>query len=67
MITNGANVNALDEDNWTPLHKAVRNDKVEIVRILIENGANVNFKSKNGRTPLHEAAFYGELSRILII
>ena len=50
-INNGANVNARN-NNWdTPLHVAVKNDKRNIVKILIEKGANVDAKNSEGKTP----------------
>ena len=43
MIEKGANINALDNDKWTPLHLAARNNNnAEVVKILIEKGANIN-------------------------
>ena len=43
LIENGANVNALDNRKWTPLHYAAsKNENAEVVKILIEKGANIN-------------------------
>ena len=56
--------------NPTPLHRAVDNGNVEIVRILVNAGADLNIKSSRGSdpTPLHIAVQDGnaELVRILV-
>eukprot|EP00282_Hemiselmis_andersenii_P013460 CAMPEP_0114129698 /NCGR_PEP_ID=MMETSP0043_2-20121206/11613_1 /TAXON_ID=464988 /ORGANISM="Hemiselmis andersenii, Strain CCMP644" /LENGTH=50 /DNA_ID=CAMNT_0001222989 /DNA_START=54 /DNA_END=203 /DNA_ORIENTATION=- len=36
----GAEIDAKDEDGWTPLHLAAAYGHVDIVRYLVENGAN---------------------------
>ncbi|MHC4750482.1 MAG: ankyrin repeat domain-containing protein [Planctomycetota bacterium] len=51
LIAKGANVNAKDNWDWTPLHSAVYGHK-DIVEILIAKGANVNARDGGGRTPL---------------
>ncbi len=52
----GADLNARDYYNRTPLHRAVVGDKKEIVELLIARGANVNAKDKHGSTPLSHAS-----------
>jgi cytohesin len=51
LIAKGANVNAKDNWDWTPLHSAVYGHK-DIVELLIAKGANVNARNGGGRTPL---------------
>ena len=68
----GTDVNTLNEDGLTPLHRAVSAgkfaEKKEITKLLIANGANVNAKNKNGYTPLHYAAAksHKEVNELLI-
>jgi len=49
LAQNGANVNYKDEDGWTPLHWAVQNGHLDIVKILIKYKADVNAKIEKGR------------------
>jgi cytohesin len=71
LITNSANVDALDRYRETPLHAATDEGHKEIAELLIANGAdvdgkyNTNYKTK---TPLHYAAGEGhkEIIELLI-
>jgi ankyrin repeat protein len=45
-------VNAKDDNGWTPLHAAAREGHKEIVELLIANGADVNAKDEDDRTAL---------------
>ncbi|KAI2601749.1 ankyrin [Hypoxylon sp. NC1633] len=59
LLEKGADVNALDKDENTPLHVAIlsKSSKTdEIVRKLISNGAELDFRDDNGATPLMLAA-----------
>lgn len=49
---NGANVNATDDDDCTPLHSAVAGDSAEVVRYLLDSGAYVDARNNKGETPL---------------
>ncbi|KAI9455266.1 ankyrin repeat-containing domain protein [Lactarius psammicola] len=53
LLERGADVNALDGDNKTPLHLASYFGKVEMVLVLLNAGANANAKNAQGQTPLH--------------
>ena len=44
LISNGADINAKDEDEATPLHYAANNNSKETAEILISNGADINAK-----------------------
>jgi ankyrin repeat protein len=52
LVENGADVNAKNNDDDTPLHGAALNGYVDVARFLVENGADVNAKDKNGKTPI---------------
>jgi ankyrin repeat protein len=53
LLNAGADVNATNCGDNTPLHLAVLNASVESSRIVIEAGANVNAFNIRGNTPLH--------------
>lgn len=38
--------------NSTPLQNAIRNRRLDIVKVLVENGADINYKDKFNNTPL---------------
>ncbi|MBN2767019.1 MAG: ankyrin repeat domain-containing protein [Paludibacteraceae bacterium] len=75
LVKRGANVNAKNKFNYTPLHKAVFNfvegkrkekDCKKILNLLISNGANLNAQDNNGNTPLMTAIQKTAPAKILI-
>ena len=46
LLSNGANVNAIDEDGRTSLHIACWNANVSCVQILLSHGAKINIFDK---------------------
>ena len=71
LIAKGANVNAKNDHESTPLHEAARTPlghsveertdedsiaRKEAVELLLAKGADVNAKDNHGMTPLHCAA-----------
>eukprot|EP00518_Triparma_eleuthera_P000510 CAMPEP_0182457764 /NCGR_PEP_ID=MMETSP1319-20130603/3256_1 /TAXON_ID=172717 /ORGANISM="Bolidomonas pacifica, Strain RCC208" /LENGTH=351 /DNA_ID=CAMNT_0024656299 /DNA_START=33 /DNA_END=1088 /DNA_ORIENTATION=- len=67
-----ADVNITNDDNETPLHKAVLYDhlanQASVVNALIKGGANVDALRNGGWSPLHLAAEHGqdECAKILL-
>ena len=59
----GTNVNAVDDDGWTPLHYAAGMGTLENIQVLLEAGGNINAANDDG-TPLHPASWYGSLENI---
>ena len=59
LLRAGADVNAQDIWQVTPLHKAVGNHESAIVETLLEWNANVKAVDSRGWTPLHHAASLG--------
>ena len=51
-IKAGADVNAADEEGWTPLMAATGFNNRKATQALIDAGADVNARDKKGRTPL---------------
>ena len=54
LLDNGADVNAKNRLEGTPLHWAVRSE--EKTRLLLERGAEINSKTQDGSTPLYLAS-----------
>ena len=50
--------NTKNNDGYTPLQVAARDNNVELSKFLIQHGAEVNTKSDNGLTPLLLAAYH---------
>lgn len=68
LVENGADVNARDERQCTPCHKAAMKYNY-ILKYLVEHNANVNAQNEWGSTPLHYAVGhclygYGCTSRV---
>ena len=56
LVEKGADINAKDIRDSTPLHFAARyNENSEVLAVLIENGADINAEDEYGRTPLKVA------------
>jgi len=58
LIGKGADVNAKNFWDWTPLHSAVYRHK-DVVELLIASGADVNARDRSGGTPLSYAQSEG--------
>ncbi len=56
----GADANARDEYNQTPLMCASLKGHKEIVRLLLDRGADVNVKTRSARTALNLASDQGQ-------
>jgi ankyrin repeat protein len=56
LLDHGADPNARNWDQVTPLHQAVRARNLAVTKVLLERGADPNAKDKNrGSTPLRRA------------
>jgi len=56
----GAEVNARNFDENTPLHWSAYKGHVDIIETLIYKGADYNLKNKHGETALLIASKYGK-------
>jgi len=52
----GANVRAMTNNKWQPLHCACKWNKAEVASLLLQNNADINAQSEGGQTPLHLAS-----------
>jgi len=52
LLENKANIEVVDEENWTPLHAAAFMNYFEISEYLIENGANTIARTLENERPI---------------
>jgi len=61
LISKGADLTVVDEDDITPLHRAANWDHPDCIGPMLKAGAQLEAKDYFGSTPLHKAALYGRL------
>jgi len=68
LLKSGADVNAKDQFNETPLIYAAQGVSLEIVKLLVNDGAKIDFRGEKGWTPLRYAVVKGrsEIARFLV-
>jgi ankyrin repeat protein len=68
LVTNGADVNCVDNWGWHPIHEACRNGDgaLELVKFLVANGADVNCADIWGNRPIHLACDQGDKALELV-
>ncbi|XP_046983658.1 ankyrin-3-like [Schistocerca americana] len=60
LLTVGADVEAMDENQQNSLHWAAARGHLEVAKRLLEDGADVNARDRWQNTPLHQAAWNGQ-------
>ncbi|KAH9282412.1 Arf-GAP with coiled-coil, ANK repeat and PH domain-containing protein 2 [Echinococcus granulosus] len=55
LLTNGADINAVDQDGRTALHHACSLQRVHLVCLLLRRQANQEIRDKDGRRPIDVA------------
>jgi len=58
------NVDKLDSNGDTALHRAAVQGHIDVVMLLVQYGANVDVRDQYGRTPLSRAAARGHLKAV---
>lgn len=66
-VERGADVDAKNDKQWTPLHTAASSGQFAAARLLVENGASLGAVHLVGRTPQHEASWYGNTDIIRLV
>ncbi|XP_051541622.1 receptor-interacting serine/threonine-protein kinase 4-like [Myxocyprinus asiaticus] len=61
------NVNAKDEDQYTPLHFAAQNGDEALTRLLLDRCASINEVDAQGRTPTHIACHHGQENVVRVL
>lgn len=59
LIAKGADVNALDTRQWTPLHIAAQRGHGDLIGLLVDHGADIEALNNQGCTPLYLAVNCG--------
>jgi ankyrin repeat protein len=59
LVDAGAPINAPQQEGWTPLHTAVHNQDVEMVRYLLAHGADPRHQNDAGQSAIGIAAEAG--------
>tara|TARA_R110002095_G_scaffold128661_1_gene111447 strand:+ start:1669 stop:2157 length:489 start_codon:yes stop_codon:yes gene_type:complete len=67
LLKKGADINAKNNINFTPLHMAVYNENLNMIKFLLNNGADVNSKDKSNQTPLHMAAYMNNFDIVALL
>lgn len=52
LIEHNANVNACDNERWTPLHAAAACGHLSIIKYLIKNGGDIMALNLDGNLPV---------------
>ena len=67
LLTKGASIAVMDEDNHTPLHHAALNGNTSTVELLLTKGASIEATTKDAETPLHFAARIGHTDTVELL
>ena len=62
LLDQGFDLNAVDQNGKTPLHREL---DAEVVEFLFKRGSNVNARDNEGKTPLHYASFEGMVTKLV--
>lgn len=68
LLDQGADINSLNNEQKTPLHRAIYRGKLDSIKFLVGKGANLNVRDQDGNTALHDAAKYNynKVARLLV-
>ena len=67
MADRGANLEATDNDGWTPFFQQPGGGQLEVVKALADRGANLEATDDIGWTPIFSAARSGHLEVVKIL
>lgn len=59
LLDAGADINAQDNDGWTPLVWSIATENRPLFDLLTKRGARIDHQTDNGQTPLHYAVSVG--------
>lgn len=67
LLRRGADVNAVQADDFTPLHEAAQNGQVAMIELLLAHGANLTARKSDGQTPLDVAEAHGQAAAAALL
>ncbi|KAK0707798.1 ankyrin repeat-containing domain protein [Lasiosphaeris hirsuta] len=69
LLEHGADINAKDDFDTSPLHTLLRRREVPLalLKAFVERGADINAEDKHSVRPLQSASLFGELEALKII
>ncbi|KAB2075649.1 hypothetical protein ES319_A07G236900v1 [Gossypium barbadense] len=67
LLEDGLNIDEVDKDGHTALHKAIIGKREAVISHLLRKGANPHVQDKDGATPLHYAVHVGALQTVKLL
>lgn len=67
LINQGMDINAVDPDGYSALHRAASKGQNDIIKKILSSGAKVNIKNRLGETPLYLAAQAGHVKTLKLL
>jgi hypothetical protein len=67
LIENGLDIDDVDKDNQTALHKAIIGKKEAVISHLLRKGANPHLQDRDGAAPIHYAVQVGALQTVKLL
>ncbi|XP_023874285.1 ankyrin repeat domain-containing protein EMB506, chloroplastic isoform X3 [Quercus suber] len=67
LLENGLDIDTVDKDGLTALHKAIIGKKEAVISHLLRKGADPHVKDRDGATPLHYAVQVGAIQTVKLL
>ncbi|XP_008793828.1 ankyrin repeat domain-containing protein EMB506, chloroplastic [Phoenix dactylifera] len=67
LLELGIEIDSVDKDGFTALHKAVIGKKEAVISHLLRKGANPHIRDRDGATPLHYAVQVGAMQTVKLL
>lgn len=67
LLDGGLDIDSVDKDGLTALHKAIIGKKEAVISHLLRKGANPHVKDGDGATPLHYAVQVGAMQSVKLL
>ncbi|WCJ20919.1 Ankyrin repeat family protein [Euphorbia peplus] len=67
LLDEGLNIDSVDKDGFTALHKAIMGKKDSVITHLLRKGASPHITDRDGASPLHHAVQVGALQTVKLL